>query len=68
MDDDKADVEFGRQLGASWVVSGDLFIQVELNDLGLIHATGIWTNLDLPTESTAITDVFQELLSNLDEL
>jgi len=53
-------------LGAAWVVAENPFIQVELTDLGLLEATGIWTGRELPDAAAAITQPFLKLLHKLD--
>lgn len=53
-------------LGAAWVVAENPFIQVELTDMGLVEATGIWTREELPDADSAITQPFQRLLQKLD--
>lgn len=66
-DEDDMGVISSRKLAVGWVLPGDLFIQVELNDFGLIEATGLWTQLLLPSQRDAITAPFQELLNVLGE-
>ena len=53
-------------LGAAWIVAGNPFIQVELSDLGLLEASGIWTGSHLPENAELITGAFHTLLSALD--
>jgi len=53
-------------LGAAWIVEGNPFIQVELSDLGLLEASGIWTGSHLPESAELITGAFHTLLSTLD--
>ena len=53
-------------LGASWYVPGDLFIQIELTDMGLLEATGIWTGGSLPDDASSISGKFEKVLLSLD--
>jgi hypothetical protein len=59
--------ESSTGLGATWVVAENPFIQVELTDLGLVEATGIWTGRELPRTAEAITEPFLRVLQSLDE-
>lgn len=54
-------------LGASWTQIGNPFIQVELTDLGLLEATGLWTEGRLPKKADSIVEPFMKVLRNLDE-
>ena len=56
-----------KPLGSAWVVTGNPFLQVELTDMGLIEASGLWTEPLLPESAEAITDTFLRLLKVLDE-
>ena|SRR5579883_86574 len=53
--------------GCSWVIAGNPFIQVELTDLGLLEAAGLWTEARLPRDAQAINNAFSKLLQSLDE-
>lgn len=53
-------------IGVAWVIAENPFIQVELTDLGLIEATGIWTARQLPSAAAAITSPFLKVLQELD--
>jgi hypothetical protein len=53
--------------GTAWVVAENPFIQVELTDLGLIEATGIWIERELPDAAASITQPFLRLLQGLDD-
>jgi hypothetical protein len=53
-------------IGASWVIEGELFIQVEVTDLGQIEARGVWTRLRLPQDSEPVIGPFFNLLQSLD--
>ena len=53
-------------LGASWYVPGDLFIQIELTDMGLLEATGIWTEANLPDDARTISGRFEKVMLSLD--
>jgi len=59
--------ERSMPLGTAWAVPGNPFLQVELTDLGLLEAAGLWTEPRLPDNAKAIIDVFQKLLTALDE-
>ena len=54
-------------LGARWVMPGNLFLKVELTDLGLLEAEGVWTGRRLPKSAKPITSQFSKLLDLLDE-
>ena len=56
-----------KALGASWIIPGNPFIQVEVTDLGLIEASGLWTQDQLPKGVDDITAPFRKLLHDLDE-
>lgn len=53
--------------GIGWVIPADLFIQVELTDLGLIEGMGLWVKPSLPREAEEVAAPFQRLLNALDE-
>ena len=55
-------------LGAAWSVTGDLFIQAEVSDMGLLESTGLWTAGPLPRDSKAVSGPFMALLWSLDPL
>jgi len=57
-----------KTLGASWIIAGNPFIQVELTDLGMIEATGLWLEPRLPDSAQPITAPFLRLLETLDKL
>lgn len=54
-------------LGFRWALPGNPFLVVELTDLGLIEASGLWTAPALPQQAVQITARFQELLDSLDK-
>lgn len=64
--DDLSEEESYTPLGAAWVIADNPFIQIELTDLGLVEATGIWTGRELPGAAAAITGPFLNLLHKLD--
>lgn len=53
-------------LGATWVVTGNPFLQVDVTDLGLLRASGIWTEAQLPAKSGEVTEAFRSLLNSLE--
>ena len=56
-------------LGASWVVAGNPFIRVELSDVGLLEARGLWTAPVLvASDGDLIREAFRKLLISLDEI
>lgn len=55
-----------KPLGVAWVVARNPFIQIELSDLGLIEASGLWTAPQLPQSAEAIKAPFLQLLKELD--
>jgi hypothetical protein len=56
-----------KPLGVAWAVAQNPFIQVELTDMGLLEATGLWTERRLPQDAEAITKPFLNLLNALDK-
>jgi hypothetical protein len=64
----ESDLEEGAKTsnGTHWVTAGPLFIRAQLTDLGLIEATGLWVEPQLPSDATMITAPFQNLLELLD--
>lgn len=55
------------RLGASWVVAGNPFVQVEVGDMGLVEALAIWTEPRLePADGEIILGAFRRLLETLD--
>jgi hypothetical protein len=55
-------------LAASWIVSGNPFIRVEVSDMGLVEARAIWTAATLqPSDGQAILDALRRVLLSLDE-
>jgi len=55
-----------RSLGVRWEIPADLFIQVELSDLGLLEGIGFWVKPGLPPHVEAITAPVMRLLTVLD--
>lgn len=55
-----------RGRSGSWVIEGDLFREIEVDDLGLITARGTWTKSRLPETPKPIFDAFKEVLRQLD--
>jgi hypothetical protein len=53
-------------LGVAWIVPANPFIQIEVTDLGLLEATGLWTLPMLPENSDPITTPFVRVLQTLD--
>ena len=53
--------------GSSWIAFGNPFLQIELTDMGLLEASGLWVKPLLPESGTEITNVFQALLESLDD-
>lgn len=58
--------EVKMPLGASWYVPGDLSIQVELTDMGLLEAAGMWTERNLPDDARLISGKFENVMLSLD--
>jgi hypothetical protein len=59
--------ERSKSLGTAWIVPGDLFLQVELTDLGPLEAIGLWVRPRLPDNAGGILAVFVGLVTALDE-
>src|SRR5260370_2545965 len=57
-----------KPLGVAWAIPQNPFVQVELTDLRLLEATGIWTEPRLPENAESIAGPFLKLLENLDVL
>lgn len=53
--------------GCAWVQVGNPFLQVELTDLALLEASGLWLKRQLPEQAAEITKAFQSVLNALDE-
>lgn len=63
----EAEGEPVKPLGVAWAVAQNPFIQVELTDMGLLEATGLWTERRLPQDAEAIKSPFLKVLAALDE-
>ena len=56
-----------KPLGVAWSIPQNPFLQVELTDLGLIEATGLWIEPRLPQNAEVIKEPFSKLLRTLDD-
>jgi hypothetical protein len=59
--------EFVEPPGTSWIVPGNLFMQVEVSDLALIEVVAIWTPTALPQKAAEVLEPLGTVLKSLDE-
>jgi hypothetical protein len=52
--------------GGAWTVEENIFIRVDVNDLGQLQANGLWPRVILPLQASEITVPFLNVLKSLD--